>query len=84
MILIDTIEHASYDYVCIATMGCEPSWAADTHSPACHRENDRERREFYADLADDLAARFLLAGEATPMFGQAADAVTVRFAHADA
>lgn len=84
MILIDTVEQPSYEYVCIADLGCEPSWGADTHSRACHRANDHERREFYADLADDLARRFLLAGECTPLFGQAADAVTVSFARADA
>lgn len=86
MIVIDTIQQpapsTSYEFVCIRDLRCDP-FDEDTHTPACHRANDLERREFYADEADEAARAFLLAGEATPIYGAAADAVTVRLAHAD-
>jgi hypothetical protein len=50
VILIATIPaEDSYAYLCIHDLRCEP-FDADTHSRACHRANDEERRHFYADL----------------------------------
>lgn len=70
-----------YEFVCIDDHGCEPAWADDTHTPRCHRENDRERHEFYADALDEAVRRFLTADEPTPIYRQAATTVKFLFKH---
>lgn len=80
-ITIGATDAQSYEFVCIADHGCEPEWADDTHTPRCHRENDRERREFYADLADEAAVRFLTQDQVTPIYRQVATTVKFLFFH---